>query len=143
MKKKIYDLKDLEIARLEARLKAAESLRLAKEAGTEIKHDFNSLSSVGKTVGKFIRSSGRREVKHDSGFLADSFDNRGLPWDELGLDLFFQIREKGVKWQSIILPIGIWLIKNGYFDQLIKTKKSDIYAGLLRVVRMARNSKNK
>ena len=138
MKKKINDLKDLEIARLQAKLKAAESLRQAKEAATDIMEDFNSIASVGKTVKKFIRpdkSKSENSAIDITGSGLKQFDGN---LNELGLDLFLQLRNKGVSWQSVIFPLGIWLIKNGYLEHIASTKKSEIYAILLSAVKKAR-----
>jgi len=140
--KKINDLKDLEIARLEAKLKASEALLLAKEAGSEIREDFNSFAAVGRTVGKFIRPSAKVNNQKGSSISGNKLSRDGIPWDELGLDVFWQLRKSGVKWQSVIVPIGIWLMKNGYFDQIVSSKKSDIYAVLLGIVKKARGNKN-
>ncbi|TVQ50616.1 MAG: hypothetical protein EA362_01920 [Saprospirales bacterium] len=139
MKRKINDLKDLKIARLEAKLKAAESLRLAKEAGTDIKEDFSGIVAIGKTVKKFIspsKSVANKGNDNSSNYNAVGLDNF---WNELGLDMLVQFRKKGVKWQSVIIPIGIWLIKNGYLQHIATTKKSEIYTILLNAVRKARS----
>ncbi len=138
MKKKINDLKDLEIARLQTKLKAAESLRQAKEAGTDIKEDFNSIASVGKTVKKFIRPDKSKSVNSADDISGSGFNQINSHLNELGLDLLLQLRNKGVRWQSVIIPIGIWLIKNGYLEHIATTKKSEIYAILLNAVRKAR-----
>lgn len=142
MRKKINDLKDLEIARLEAKLKASESLRLAKEAGSDIKEDFNSIAAVGRTVSKFIRPSASDTLKNPTIFSPNRVSKEEIPWNELGIDVFYEIKQRGVKWQSVIIPVGIWLMRNGYLDQIISTKKSDVYAVLLGLVKKARDNKN-
>ena len=139
MKKKINALKDLEIARLEAKLKAADALRSAKEAGSDIKEDFDSISSIGSTIKDFIKPNVSKRRKSAAGNSDKDFKANDIPWNELGLDLLFQMRREGVNWKSVITPMGLWLLKNGYFEQLISTKKSDIYATLLRFVKKARS----
>lgn len=142
MRKKINDLKDLKIARLEAKLKAAQSLQLMKQTGSDLKEDLQTVSVVGSIVKNIVAPTGWTSRQSTESW-GDSDEFSKIPWDELGLDFLVQLRTKGVRWQSFIIPLSIWLIRNGYLDRLVKTKKSDVYAALLIMVRKARSGLNK
>lgn len=135
--KKIKSLKDLKIAKLEARLAAEQSLHDFKKSGDSIKANFEGVSSVVQGISHIASS-------REKGGLEDSKLN--LPHDSvmnLGISVASQFAYGKVRWRAVVIPLAIWLIKSGYIHELSQTKKSDIYGLMLKGVRNLRKSLKK
>lgn len=125
-------LKDLKIARLEAKLKAKESLHEVNMAKADLKGDFAGVRGVVSTVRKIS------EWGKDS--TVDGRDPEPSPDSlaGLGMSMAQNLSKNKVKWRTLFFPVLIWLFKSGYLERLSEIKKSNILAYLLEVVRNLR-----
>nr|MBS0038162.1 hypothetical protein [Saprospiraceae bacterium] len=131
--KRIKSLKDLKVAKLEARLAAKQSFQEMEGSGSNIKANFDGVTSVVQGIARIANMGGRKRsgIKdHDSVM-------------DLGISVASQFAYGKVKWRAVVIPLAIWLIKSGYIHELSQTKKSDIYGLMLKGVRNLRKSLKK
>jgi len=125
-------LKDLKIARLEARLKAKESLDEINTARADLKGDLAGVRGIVSTVRKL--SEWGKDPSVDGGDPNPSPDSMA----GLGMSIAQILSSGKFKWRTLFFPVLIWLFKSGYLEKLGEVKKSNILAHLLESVRSLR-----
>lgn len=140
---KIKNPKDLQIARLEAKLRAEQSLATIKKSSSSVKSNVTDaialsaslkglLGSLGGSFTSWFDSSRDSSSSSDNSNVTSAFG--------LGTAIAGDIAKNGAKWKPLLLTIFIWLIKSGYLNDLSRLKKSDVYWIALQKVRQLRKT---
>lgn len=139
---KIKNPKDLQIARLEAKLRAEQSLATIKKSSSSVKGNVTDAIALSASLKGLLGSLGGSFTSwFDSSRDSSSSDNSNVTSAfGLGTAIAGDIAKNGAKWKPLLLTILIWLIKSGYLNDLSRLKKSDVYWIALQKVRQLRKS---